>query len=141
MTVRNTIRLIVYRIHEKGLEVLLTQPSEREGYWALYNAQISGHLKGEHPENTAFIELDASSEFGAQALAIEADWHDLPKVRNLIKNDLTFVTEAIASKIPDLENSAYVVVKEAFKKLMPQEYELIKELKDVILDRNAVRNI
>ncbi|MBK9108158.1 MAG: hypothetical protein IPM92_07175 [Saprospiraceae bacterium] len=141
MTVRNQIRLIVYRIHEKGLEVLLTKPSDIEGYWALYNAQTTEIIGGDSTESNHFIKLESNAELGTQAIAIEADWHDLPKVRNLLKNDINFVTEAIASKIPDVENSAYVVVKEAFKKLMPQEYEWIKELKEVILDRNTLRNI
>lgn len=119
----------------------MTKPSDREGFWALYNAQASDQLTTDPIEKHAFIELDSAHESGTRALAIEADWHDLPKVRNLLLSDLSFVTVAIASKIPDLENSAYVVFKEAIKKMMPQEYEWIKELKEVILDRNSVENI
>lgn len=140
MTVRNQIRFIVYRIHEKGLEVLLSKPTDREEFWAFYQAQVSDHLTQEEGQ-VKFIELDAHLESGTSAIAIEADWHELPKVRNLLKSDINYMTEALSAKLPEFEKGAYVAVKEAFKKLMPQEYEMLKELKEIILDRNAVKNI
>lgn len=140
MTVRNQIRFIVYRIHEKGLEVLLNKPSDRDDYWAFYQAQLTEDLS-DKAKASEFIELDTSTETGAISIAIEADWHDLPRVRNLLKSDINYMTEAITSKLPEFENGAYVAIKEAIKKIMPQEYEVLKELKEILLDRNSVKNI
>jgi predicted NUDIX family NTP pyrophosphohydrolase len=140
MTVRNTIRLIVYRIHEKGLEVLLTKTQGSETYWILLNEKY-------HLENTGkalykpFIELNGPEGKEVMAIAIEADWHELPRVRQLLKNDIHLVKDTLKSKFPELEDSAYVAVKEAFKKMLPQEYAILKELKDILLDRNTVNNI
>ncbi len=141
MTVRNQFRLIVYRIHEKGLEVLLSKPQEREECWALCNAHIAKTALDQMIHDTSIIELDQVEGSPLNAIAIEADWHELPRVRQMIKQDLVLVTDVLKSKIPALEDSAYVAVKEAFKKLMPDEYALLKELKEILLDRNTVKNI
>lgn len=140
MTVRNQIRLIVYRIHEKGLEVLVNKPSERDEYWALFNAQLSSESL-ELLKSQSYIELEMADGVMAHSVAIEADWHELPHVRSMLKQDIHLLTDVIKSKVPEWENSAYVAAKEAIKKLMPQEYELLKELKEVILDRNTLKNI
>ncbi len=140
MTVRNTIRLIVYRIHEKGLEVLLTKTGGSESCWMLLNEHYNLdflHNKNQNP----FIELNGPDGKEVAAIAIEADWHDLPGVRQLLIKDIHFVADALKYKLPEMEESAYVAVKEAFKKMLPQEYAFLKELKDILLDRNTVRNI
>ena len=141
MTVRNQFRLIVYRIHEKGLEVLLTKPNEREECWALFNAHIAKTSLDEMIVDKAVIELEQVDGSAVNAIAIEADWHELPRVRQMIKQDLVLVTDVLKSKLPVLEDSAYVAVKEAFKKIMPDEYALLKELKEIVLVRNAVKNM
>ena len=92
------------------------------------------------------IELDTiADENGDQVrtIAVEADWHDIPSVRGLIKHDVKFVKTKIKEAIPSLEKGkgTYFCVKEAFKKVMPNEYKALKELKDILLDRNSVLNI
>jgi hypothetical protein len=138
MTVRNTIRLIVYRIHEKGLEVLLTKTGGSESCWRLLNEHYNLEFLQKKNQGP-FIELTGPD--GSEAIAIEADWHDLPGVRQLLIKDLHFMADALKHKLPEIEESAYVAVKEALKKMLPQEYAVLKELKEIILDRNTIRNI
>jgi hypothetical protein len=137
MTVRNTIRLIVYRIHEKGLEVLLTKTEGTDANWILLNAKHGLEQLGNKPMLKSYIELNGPDGKEVNAIAIEADWHELPRVRELIAKDIDFVK----NNFPEIEGSAYVVVKEAFKKMLPHEYAFLKELKEILLDRNTVKNI
>ena len=141
MTVRNTIRLIVYRIHEKGLEVLLDKTQGSDAYWILLNKKENLEQWAGKSMNKPFIELNGPDGIEIQAIAIEADWHELPKVRELLMKDLDFVKDTLISKFPEMEESAYVAVKEAIKKMLPHEYSFLKELKEILLDRNTVKNI
>ena len=47
----------------------------------------------------------------------------------------------ISDKFVSDETGTYLRVKDALKKVMPQQYKWIKELKDVLLDRHSVRDI
>ncbi|MBK8280947.1 MAG: hypothetical protein IPK94_12740 [Saprospiraceae bacterium] len=81
--------------------------------------------------------MEANQVDQIKNLAIEADWHDMPSIRGLIKHDLKMVE----GKIQELEHGTYVAAKEAFKKVLPHEYAVIKELKDILFDRNLIKNI
>ncbi|HEX5624556.1 MAG TPA: hypothetical protein VFX48_00960 [Saprospiraceae bacterium] len=140
MTVRNQIRFIVYRMHEKGLEVLLTKSQDASGSWSLTNAR-GGLEQISNPKlQNGLIELENTDASGVRTIAIEADWHELPRIRQLVAQDLHLVKDVIMNKWPEME-AKYVAVKEAFKKTLPQEYAVLKELKDILLDRNSVKNI
>lgn len=77
----------------------------------------------------------------SRVFAVEADWHDIPSIRGLIKHDVKIVHQKIKSSVQDLERGTYFGVKDAFKKILPHEYQALKELKDIIFDRNLVQNI
>ena len=47
----------------------------------------------------------------------------------------------IKSFLPDIEKGTYVAVKEAFKRVLPQQYAFIKELKDIVADKNQTKYI
>ena len=73
-------------------------------------------------------------------MAIEGDWHDIPSLKGLIKNDAIFVKDTLQQMIPDMENEgSYFAIKEAFKKVLPNQYEFLKELKDIIKERNSTK--
>jgi hypothetical protein len=76
-----------------------------------------------------------------KTIAIEGDWHDIPRIRSMIKLDVNLVKNKINTMVPELERGTYVMIRDAFKKVLPNEYAAIKQLKDIILDRNTVRNI
>ncbi|HRG31832.1 MAG: hypothetical protein JNK69_12325 [Saprospiraceae bacterium] len=142
MTVRNQIRLIVYRMHEKGLEILLLQQNPTQNQVNFVEGQY-------HLDHHTLSQLDSIIQFQSEDpdgknihnVAIEGDYHDIPRIRSLISQDINKVKGKIKDLIPDLSSGVYLASKEAFKKVLPHEYAALKELKDIILDRNLVRNI
>ena len=143
MSVFDLVRIVVYRCHEKGLEVfLINSDLEKDPQvWKVTKAQFDNLNKN---QSDKLIELNTTSEENGQKIptyAIEGDWHDIPSIRGLLKHDVKIVKETIKEIVPGIENGAYVAVKEAVKKVMPNEYKAIKELKDIILDRNLLTNI
>ena len=86
------------------------------------------------------IELDPVRQENGEveeAWAVEGDWHDIPSLKSLLYDDALFLKD----KIKDMEKGAFFVVKEAFKKVLPHQYQLLKELKEILADRNSTKNI
>ncbi len=139
MNVFDSVRLIIYRCHEKGLEVLLIRPDLKEDktIWRLPHARLDmTDLSG--------IELDESSdEHGNKVrnIAIEADWHEIPSVRGIIKHDIKRLQSKVKKITKPIDNCNYITVKEALKEVMPHEYQALKELKDIIVDKNLSTSI
>lgn len=142
MNVLDSVRIVLYRCHEKGLEVLLINSDLKE------DPQIWRRL----PEGTVNIEeweerIDLDSYKDAEGnvmrtIAIEADWHEIPSVRGIIKHDMKRLGNKVKKVItPTLENCNYVSVKKALQVVLPHEYQALKELKDIIIDRNLSRSI
>ncbi len=133
MSIRERVFLVIYRVKEKGLEILLVKDGDR---WALPKGDELDKSKVSHE----VIPLQAEDEPYTKAVAIEADWHEIPSLRNLIKEDVKNLKNAFWDVLPRMEKSAYVAVREVFKKVMPKaQYEMIRELKDIITDRNSTK--
>lgn len=128
------IRFIFYRFHDKGLEFFLVKENDQ---WTLPSGHTKDQTQRFFNREGKMIELEAGEIDRMKNLAIEADWHDMPSIRGLIKHDLKMVEE----KFLGLEEGSYLAAKEAFKKVLPQEYALLKELKDILFDRNLTQNI
>lgn len=144
MNVLDKVRVVIYRFHEKGLEIFLINNKMEEDpeVWKIPH----GSDKMEYGEQVAehIIKLDpVTDEFGniTEIIGIEGDWHDIPSIRGMIKHDLKRVKSKVKEVLPDAEKGMYFNVKEAFKKVLPHEYAALKELKDILIDRNAVKNI
>lgn len=133
-SVFDTTRLILYRVHEKGLEILLVSHDMKNDpdIWQIPDIQMSSLNDKE------LIELETDT---IPTYAIEADWHDIPSIRGIIKHDAKLVKNKIKTVLPGIEKRAYFTIKEAFKKVMPEEYKALKELKDILLDRNLTTSI
>lgn len=143
MSVFDQIRIIVYRVHEKGLEVLLINP-DLDNDPSVWKLPEGFNLTEQSFNNKSIIELeDGKLEDGSivRTYAVEADWHEIPSVRGIIKHDVKRVKSKIKRVLPQLEKTAYVQVKEAFKKVLPNEYAALKELKDIVRDKNSVTYI
>ncbi len=132
-------RIIIYRCHAKGLEVLLiknTMDSDPD-IWAWPQGSIE-------PDENDFIELESRMDNNGnkiETIAIEADWHEIPSIRGIIKHDVKRLKSKIKQAIPSLESCSYMQVKKVIKEVLPHEYESIKELKDIIVDRNLLKSI
>ncbi len=139
MGVFDHARIIIYRINKKGLEIFLVESeNDKEGQWEIPNGLNLEDLSNDD----RCIELEGTQN---RVIAVEGDWHDIPSIRKMIKDDVKIVKKEIKKEIkkrvPILEKGRYVAVKETIKKVLPEEYKMIKELKDIVVEQNLVRNI
>ena len=138
----STVDLIIYRVNDKGLEVFVQENGS--------NAQI--RLEALNEDNLIHLEpfTDDQGE-KRQAVAVEADWHDIPSLRALILEDIVVAKQKAKDKLKDmiheldpeaeLDKGAYIAVKDAFKRALPSQYAFLKELKDVVLEKNSVKYV
>ncbi len=136
------VRFIIYRCHEKGLEIFLVN-SDLENDPDIWKIPQGDFINQKFNSNN-LIELDPlQDEEGniTRAYAIEGDWHDIPSIRGMIKHDIKLVKSKVKEVLPDIEKGTYFAMKEAFKKVLPHEYAALKELKDIIMDRNLLRHL
>lgn len=134
-SVLDQVRVVIYRYHEKGLEVFLIEPELENApeVWSLPAGTVTAndyqHLK---------VDLSLENTDGYNTYAIEADWHDIPSIRGIIKSDV----KRLKNKIKEVSNKGtFVSVKDALKRVMPDEYAALKELKDVLKERNLLTNL
>lgn len=145
MELSKTASLIIYRIREKGLEVFMLNADKSEGDWKFPHPQASqaAALPLEQPDK--FIALDPVQQSDGkleEAVAVEGDWHDIPSLKSLLMEDVEFMKEQIKQLGQEAsEKGAFVAIKEAFKRVAPHQYDMLKELKDIISDRNSVKDL
>ncbi len=141
MGLSEKVHLIIYRIREKGLEVFLVNQEALEERWEIPAGQNPGDNHAVAFSDDKLIELDpVENGEGAveKAYAVEGDWHDIPSLKQMLFEDAQFVKERMNDA---LNNGTYIAVKEAFKRVLPHQYQFLKELKDIITDRNSVKDI
>ena len=142
MSVLNLARIIVYRFHEKGLAIFLLDPDLESNDGK--NQFPAGKLNDDaHNLLSQAIEIETENEKGGKikSLALEGEWHDIPSIRSLIKQDVKLVKSKIKEIIPESEQGGFIAFKETFKKLLPEEYKAVKELKEILVDRNLTKYI
>jgi len=142
MGILDVARLVVYRFHQKGLEIFLVN-SDLENdpdVWRLPDCDV---VKMEDQLDAGdFIEIDieGGNEKG-RLVAVEGDWHTMPSIRGLVKHDIRVAKELVKDMIPGIDKGAFFAFKEGAKKMLPEEYKALKELKDVLVDRNTIQNM
>lgn len=144
MSVLDLVRVVIYRFHEKGLEIfLISNDMEKDAdIWRI--PEGLSHRLQEAENANKVIALDTTIEEEGRTirtLAIEGDWHDIPSIRGMLKHDVKLVKSIVKENLPGSEKGTYFVVKEAFKKVLPHEYKALKELREILFDRNSVTNI
>lgn len=141
MSILDKVRVIVYRFHEKGLEIFLLDEHLKNNpeIWKMSQTDVNKIEDLGLP--LEFIDVDHQSESDLRTIAIEADWHDIPSIRGLLKNDLKIAKEVVKETIPGAEKGAYVAIKQVMKRALPDQYQVLKELKETLLDRNLLRNL
>jgi predicted NUDIX family NTP pyrophosphohydrolase len=143
MNVLDTARVIIYRFHEKGLEIFLVN-SDLENdpdIWKLPKGSLSTASGNSYKDS---IQLESQrDEKGREVktLAVEGEWHDIPSLRGMLKHDMKLVKSKLIEVAPEIEKGGFFAVKEAFKKVLPEEYQALKELKSILRDRNLTKYI
>ncbi|WP_020569014.1 NUDIX hydrolase [Neolewinella persica] len=128
MGLRKTASLIIYRFRERGLEVFMTRQSDE---WGLPGGEVDMDCHNE------MIELEPSAN-REEAVAIEGDWHEIPSLKQMLYEE----SGELAERLKDIEQGAFVTIKEALKhRLSTGQVEFLRELRDVITDRNSLRDI
>ena len=136
MSLSKKINLIIYRFRERGLEIfLLNNSNEGEENWELPAGESKDSMHKIGVEDNELIELDPSEQ--EDAWAVEGDWHDIPSLKSMLYEDALFIKD----KAKELESGTYVRIKEALKKVLPHQYEFLKELKDILTDRNSIKDL
>lgn len=128
MGLRKTASLIIYRFRERGLEVFLTQQSEE---WGLPGGEVT------MDSDKDYIELEPSKD-REEAVAIEGDWHEIPSLKQMLYEE----SGELKDRLKEIEQGAFISIKDALKqRLSAGQIEFLCELRDVIADRNSVRDI
>lgn len=144
MQTNEQVDVFIYRVGEKGLEVFLVNPANEQNPEDQWKTPTAAENMPERFANC--IELDpvtgANGE-SRKAIAIEADWHEIPSLRALMYEDYRVAKEKaklhIKNLLPDLEKGTFFAVKEALKRVMPEQYAYLKELKDILLEKNSTK--
>lgn len=138
--------ILIYRVRENGLEVFLLHQEQPLGDAPLPSSVPTTLAHGQL--TTEFIALDPVTDADGterNAIAIEADWHEIPSLRALIYEDYRVAKEKAKQHLKNIllphESGAYVAVKEAFKQVLPAQYAFLKELKDIVSDKNQTKYI
>ncbi len=146
MSSKESIDLIIYRIRESGLEIFLVNKESPQAEGEAWEAISAAGDQVERLPAANCIELDTvQREDGTsrRIIAVEADWHELPSLRALIYEDYRVAKEKarerLRSLLPDIEKGAYFAIKEAFKRVLPEQYAFLKELKEVLIEKNSTR--
>ncbi len=137
MDLQEQVKMIIYRFRERGLEIFLENSIEDAESWQLPGGGLARQT-GE--SNNKLIELDAVEQADGNkesAYAVEGDWHEIPSLKAMLYEDAMDLKE----KVKQMERGAFFAVKEAFKKVLPHQYQFLKELKDILVDRNSVKDL
>lgn len=133
------VNLIIYRFREKGLEIFLENSGDEDS-WQIPAEETGAQSPQELVEEERLIELDpvvGDQGKDEEAWAVEGEWHDIPSLKSMLYEDAVFLKEQLKS----LEKGTFISVKEALKKVLPHQYAFLKELKDVLRDRNSLKNL
>lgn len=137
------VDVIIYRVRENGLEVFLVNKESDGSLSAPFTGEAAQEQFAAH-----CIELEPVADANGdtrKAVAIEADWHEIPSLRALVYEDFRVAKEKarmhLKLLVVDFEKGTYVAVKEAIKRVLPQQYAFLKELKEIIADKNQAKSI
>jgi len=140
MNLSKKASLIIYRFREKGLEVFLVNADEKEDAWGLPEGPSDDKKASPLMDEDRMIELDPVEQDSGNmegAWAVEGDWHEIPSLKGMLFEDARQLKE----KLVEMEKGTFFVVKEAVKKVMPHQYKFLKELKEILVDRNSTRDL
>lgn len=128
MGLRKKASLIIYRFRERGLEVFLVN---KQNEWDLPGGDVNMDEPG------SMIELEPGSD-REEAVAVEGDWHEIPSLKEMLFEE----GSEFADKLRGIEKGTFVTIKEALKSHLSQnQVKFLRELREVITDRNSVRDM
>lgn len=137
MSMLEQVRLVIYRIKEKGLEVFLVNTGD---HWDLPEMRENEPAQAPLSGRIELDPLDSRPEAPRQkALAVEGDWHDIPSLKKLLREDVDQLKDQLHRIAPELEQGSFFALPEALRRMTPGYDAFIRELKDILRDRNSIR--
>lgn len=137
MDIRDKLHLVIYRVRERGLEIFVRDNADANSGLTLPEGNTNFDLAELERLREEIIALDEDGEADAdtgRGIAIEADYHDIPSLKGLLLED----ARKLKARLADGEGS-FVAVKEVAKRLLPGQYKLLSELRDILVDRNSTK--
>lgn len=141
MELSRKINLFIYRFRERGLEVFLVNQEDEASWSVPQEAPENEPVSETRFDDGSLIELDPvtpDNGTAEKAWAVEADWHEIPSLRAMLYKDALDLKDKL---FDEMEGGAFFAAKEAFKKLLPHQYQQLKELVEILADRNSTKNI
>ena len=137
MDIRDRLHLVIYRVRERGLEIFVRDDATADRLeLPRGNAEFDlGALERLREEIIALDEADGDER--SRGIAFEADYHDIPSLKGLLLDDARRLKRQLTSG----EEGSFVAVKEVAKRLLPQQYRLLSELRDILVDRNSTKYV
>jgi hypothetical protein len=138
MSLAEQVNLILFRYAEQGLEVYMKETEDNR--LTLPNApsfNTESNFSVDHIIDSSLSHTRINSNQNASFIAIELD----SKLRQSIQQGEEEWKIWLRQLVTGAQGSQYVAFKELFKKVLPDEYKLLKEFKDILTDRNSVRDI
>lgn len=131
MDLRQKLHLVIYRVRERGLEIFV-RDGEGEGYELpeVVDDLAEGSLED-------YISLDAEPG-AARGYAVEGDYHDIPSLKGLLLDDARRLRDHLR-EAPSGEGGSFVGVKAVARRLLPEQYRMLSELRDILVDRNSTK--
>ena len=139
MDLKEKLHLVIYRVRERGLEIFVRDRDEE--HYEFPAAQSLG--ASELEESLEAIALDMRSDDSLEphrGVAIEGDYHDIPSLKKLLLTDAKRLRDHLR-ELPNLEEGSFVVAKSMAKRLLPEQYTMLQELRDILVDRNSTKDM
>ncbi|MBK7342500.1 MAG: hypothetical protein IPJ06_04970 [Saprospiraceae bacterium] len=137
MSMLETVRLVIYRIKEKGLEIFLVNTGDQ---WEFPEISESRAAQSDASKQIALDPVTRNSDGSAEkGVPVEGDWHDIPSLKKLLQDDIQYVKGQISQISPELDKGTFFALNDAARKVVPGYDSFIKELKDIIRDRNSIK--
>ena len=136
MDIRDKLHLVIYRVRERGLEIFVRDDADAAEQLTLPEGNADFDLDELERLREEIIALDEgeTGEDTERGIAIEADYHDIPSLKGLLLEDAREIKRRLVE-----EEGAFVAVKEVAKRLLPGQYKLLSELRDILVDRNSTK--
>ena len=141
MDIRSKLHLVIYRVRERGLEIFVRDNDATEAL-SLPEGNSDLDLDALQRLRDEVIALEETTEgsTAGRGIAIEADYHDIPSLKGLLLDDARRLRREL-SQLPHAEEGSFVAIKDVAKRLLPQQYRLLQELRDILIDRNSTMNM
>jgi hypothetical protein len=126
----------MYRQAAKGLEILMHQTGENQAQLPALN-KTTAELQHLLDTSGSDSPGNAIHVHGGRVIAVELEYtQGIDGVGGTQP-----LKEHLENMLSSHGSSKFMAFKELFRSVLPNEYALLKEFKDILLDRNSVRDL